>query len=89
MAIDLFGSFLKNKDFKFYPSLAGLTFPFVISAIATKQFNAVLTKADIQMSLRPVLPMLFKIELVIAIIGVVFAALCFAKYVFGGEVNNR
>ena len=40
------------------------------------------------MSLRPVLPMLFKIELVIAIIGVVFAALCFAKYVFVGEVNN-
>ena len=88
VAIDLFGSFLKNKEFKFYPSLAGLTFPFVISAIATKQFNAVLTKADIQMSLRPVLPMLFKIELVIAIIGVVFAALCFAKHVFAGEVNN-
>ena len=88
VAIDLFGSFLKNKEFKFYPSLAGLTFPFVISAIATKQFNAVLIKADIQMSLRPVLPMLFKIELVIAIIGVVFAALCFAKHVFGGEVNN-
>ncbi len=89
VAIDLFGSFLKNKDFKFYPSLAGLTFPFVISAIATKQFNAVLTKADIQMSLRPVLPMLFNIELVIAIIGVVFAALCFAKHVFGKEVNNK
>lgn len=89
VAIDLFGSFLKNKEFKFYPSLAGLTFPFVISAIATKQFNAVLTKADIQMSLRPVLPMLFNIELVIAIIGVIFAALCFAKHVFGKEVNNK
>ena len=89
VAVDLFGSFLKNKEFKFYPSLAGLTFPFVISAIATKQFNAVLKKADIQMSLRPVLPMLFKIELVIAIIGVIFAALCFAKHVFGKEVNNK
>lgn len=88
-AIDLFVSFVKNNDFKFYPSLAGLTFPFVISAIATKQFNAVLTKADIQMSLRPVLPMLFNIELVIAIIGVIFAALCFAKHVFGKEVNNK
>ena len=89
VAVDLFGSFLKNKEFKFYPSLAGLTFPFVISAIATKQFNAVLTKADIQMSLRPVLPMLFKIELVIAIIGVVFAALCFAKHVFVGEADKQ
>lgn len=89
VAIDLFVSFVKNNDFRFYPSLAGLTFPFVISAIATKQFNAVLTKADIQMSLRPVLPMLFNIELVIAIIGVIFAALCFAKHVFGKEVNNK
>ena len=89
VATDLFVSFVKNNDFKFYPSLAGLTFPFVISAIATKQFNAVLTKADIQMSLRPVLPMLFNIELVIAIIGVIFAALCFAKHVFGKEVNNK
>lgn len=89
VAVDLFGSFLKNKDFKFYPSFAGLTFPFVISAIATKQFNAVLTKADIQMSLRPVLPMLFNIELVIAIIGVIFAALCFAKHVFVGEADKQ
>ncbi len=40
---DLFGSFLKNKDLS-HPSLAGLL-SFVISAIATKQFNAVFTKA--------------------------------------------
>ena len=48
-----------------------------------------LTKADIQMSLRPLLPMLFNIELVIAIIGVVFAALCFAKHVFVGEADKQ
>ena len=88
VAIDLFGSFLKNKEFKFYPSLAGLTFPFVISAIATKQFNAVLTKADIQMWIRPVLPLIFNIELVIAILGVIFAAVCFARHVFFSGVKS-
>lgn len=88
VAIDLFVSFVKNNDFKFYPSLAGLTFPFVISAIATKQFNAVLTKTDIQMLIRPVLPLIFNIELVIAILGVIFAAVCFARHVFFSGVKS-
>lgn len=88
VAIDLFVSFVKNNDFKFYPSLAGLTFPFVISAIATKQFNAVLTKTDIQMWIRPVLPLIFNIELVIAILGVIFAAVCFARHVFFSGVKS-
>lgn len=88
VAIDLFVSFVKNNDFKFYPSFAGLTFPFVISAIATKQFNAVLTKADIQMWIRPVLPLIFNIELVIAILGVIFAAVCFARHVFFSGVKS-
>ena len=87
-AIDLFVSFIKNNDFKFYPSFAGLTFPFVISAIATKQFNAVLTKTDIQMWIRPVLPLIFNIELVIAILGVIFAAVCFARHVFFSGVKS-
>ena len=88
VAIDLFVSFVKNNDFKFYPSLAGLTFPFVISAIATKQFNAVLTKTDIQMWIRPALPLIFNIELVIAILGVIFAAVCFARHVFFSGVKS-
>ncbi|EFU76040.1 TDT family transporter [Lachnoanaerobaculum saburreum] len=88
VAIDLFVSFVKNNDFRFYPSLAGLTFPFVISAIATKQFNAVLTKTDIQMWIRPVLPLIFNIELVIAILGVIFAAVCFARHVFFSGVKS-
>ena len=88
VAIDLFVSFVKNNDFKFYPSFAGLTFPFVISAIATKQFNAVLTKTDIQMWIRPVLPLIFNIELVIAILGVIFAAVCFARHVFFSGVKS-
>ena len=88
VAIDLFVSFVKNNDFKFYPSFAGLTFPFVISAIATKQFNAVLTKMDIQMWIRPVLPLIFNIELVIAILGVIFAAVCFARHVFFSGVKS-
>ena len=87
-ALDLFVSFVKNNDFKFYPSFAGLTFPFVISAIATKQFNAVLTKTDIQMWIRPVLPLIFNIELVIAILGVIFAAVCFARHVFFSGVKS-
>ncbi len=87
-AIDLFVSFVKNNDFKFYPSFAGLTFPFVISAIATKQFNAVLTKMDIQMWIRPALPLIFNIELVIAILGVIFAAVCFARHVFFSGVKS-
>ena len=88
VAIDLFVSFVKNNDFKFYPSFAGLTFPFVISAIATKQFNAVLTKTDIQMWIRPALPLIFNIELVIAILGVIFAAVCFARHVFFSGVKS-
>ena len=88
VAIDLFVSFVKNNDFKFYPSFAGLTFPFVISAIATKQFNTVLTKTDIQMWIRPVLPLIFNIELVIAILGVIFAAVCFARHVFFSGVKS-
>lgn len=82
---DLFANFANNKEFKFYPSIAGITFPFVISAIAAKQFNAVITKMDIQTGIRPVMPMIVNIELIIAIVGVVFAALCFASHVFKKE----
>ena len=82
---DLFANFANNKEFKFYPSIAGITFPFVISAMAAKQFNAVLTKMDIQTGIRPVMPMIVNIELIIAIVGVVFAALCFASHVFKKE----
>ena len=85
VAADLFASFAKTKEFKFYPSIAGITFPFVISAIASKQFNAVITKMDIQTGIRPVMPMIVNIELIIAIVGVVFAALCFASHVFKKE----
>jgi hypothetical protein len=82
---DLFANFANNKEFIFYPSIAGITFPFVISAIAAKQFNAVLTKMDIQNGIRPILPLIVKIELIIAIAGVAFAAICFANHVFKKE----
>ena len=82
---DLFANFANNKEFKFYPSIAGITFPFVISAIAAKQFNAVLTKMDIQNGIRPILPLIVNIELIIAIAGVAFAAICFANHVFKKE----
>ena len=51
----------------------------MISAIAAKQFNAVLTKMDIQNAIRPILPLIVKIELIIAIAGVAFAAILFCK----------
>ena len=82
---DLFSNFANNKEFKFYPSIAGITFPFVISAIAAKQFNAVLTKMDIQNAIRPILPLIVNIEIIIAIAGVAFAAICFANHVFKKE----
>ena len=91
LVIYLFGLFVvadlfaNNKEFKFYPSIAGITFPFVISAIAAKQFNEVLTKMDIQNGIRPILPLIVKIELIIAIAGVAFAAICFANHVFKKE----
>ena len=91
LLIYLFGLFVvadlfaNNKEFKFYPSIAGITFPFVISAIAAKQFNEVLTKMDIQNGIRPILPLIVKIELIIAIAGVAFAAICFANHVFKKE----
>ena len=85
VAADLFANFAENREFKFYPSIAGITFPFVISAIAAKQYNAVLTKMDIQSGIRSVMPFIVNIELIIAIVGVVFAALCFASHVFKKE----
>ena len=85
VAADLFANFANNKEFKFYPSIAGITFPFVISAIAAKQFNAVLTKMDIQNGIRPILPLIVNIEIIIAIAGVAFAAICFANHVFKKE----
>lgn len=85
VAADLFANFAENREFKFYPSIAGITFPFVISAIASKQYNAVLTKMDIQSGIRSAMPLIVNIELIIAIVGVVFAALCFASHVFKKE----
>ena len=82
IACDMCISILKSGQFKFYPSYAGLTFPFVITAIAGKQFNAVLNKAEIQSALTGILPSIVNIEIIIAIAGVVFAAIYFAKAVF-------
>lgn len=87
IACDLFINIIKSGEFKFYPSFAGLTFPFVISAIAGKQFNAVLNKAEIHSLLTDILPFIVSIEIIIAVAGVVFAAICFAKEVFFEKTN--
>ena len=88
IAFDLFANILKSGEFKFYPSFAGLTFPFVISAIAGKQFNAVLNKAEIHSVLTDMLPFIVSIEIIIAVAGVVFAAICFARAVFFERVKE-
>lgn len=70
---------------KFYPSFAGFTFPFVISAIATKQVMA----ASVLMG-HP-LPWLGNIVLVETIIAVALVAFVYVRYmifIFGGSTKN-
>ena len=54
---------------KFYPSYAAFTFPFVISAIATKQTMACLAKMEAPM---PILKPVVLIETIIAVVLVVY-----------------
>lgn len=59
---------------KFYPSFAGFTFPFVISAIATKQVMAC------SVIMGHPLPWLSNVALVETAIAVVFVAYVYVKY---------
>lgn len=69
---------------KFYPSYAAFTFPFVISAIATKQTMACLANMGQPM---PVLQYLVQIETVIAVILVVYTYIRFMGFIFAD--NNK
>ena len=63
----------------FYPSIASFTFPFIISAIASKQAMACLTKMG-----RPIpgLNYAVLIETVIAVLLMVYVLLGYARFLF-------
>lgn len=71
---------------KFYPSFAGFTFPFVISAIATKQ-----TMACSALMGHP-LPWLSNIVLAETVIATAFVAFVYVKYmvfIFAGNAGHE
>lgn len=68
---------------KFYPSFAAITFPFVISAIATKQTMACL--ANMKQPL-PFLQYVVLIETIIAVVFVVYTFVRFMQFLF---VKNK
>lgn len=67
---------------KFYPSYAAFTFPFVISAIATKQTMMCLIKMNQPI---PILKYIVLIETIIAIALVVYTFIKFMKFIFISE----
>ena len=67
---------------KFYPSYAAFTFPFVISAIATKQTMACLANMGQPM---PVLQYAVLIETVIAVIFVAYTFIRFMGFLFAEQ----
>lgn len=68
---------------KFYPSYAAFTFPFVISAIASKQTMACLANMGTPM---PVLQYVVLIETIIAVVFVVYTLIRFLGFLF---VSNK
>lgn len=68
---------------KFYPSFAAFTFPFVISAIATKQTMACLA------NMKQPMPFLQYIVLIETIIAVVFVLYTFVRYMQFLFTSNR
>ena len=67
---------------KFYPSYAAFTFPFVISAIATKQTMACLANMESPM---PILKPVVLIETIIAVVLVVYTFIRFMGFIFASN----
>lgn len=67
---------------KFYPSYAAFTFPFVISAIATKQTMACLANMNKPL---PILQYVIIIEIIIAIVFVLYVFICFMRFIFSSN----
>lgn len=74
----------KDKN-RFYPSYAGFTFPFVISAIAGKQFYAVSEKIGHFRWVPYPGTWIVNIQILIAVILMIFTALKFAIHIFSKE----
>ncbi len=70
----------------FYPSIASFTFPFIISAIASKQAMACLTKMG-----RPIpgLNYAVLIEAVIAVLLMVYVLFGYARFLFFTKQKRR
>lgn len=66
----------------FYPSIAAFTFPFVISAIASKQLMACLIKMGRPI---PALKYIVTVETVIAVVLVVYAIVRYLGFLFQKE----
>lgn len=69
---------------KFYPSYAAFTFPFVISAIATKQTMAYVAKTGHPIA---VLQYVVLFETIVAVLFMVYTFIRFMQFIFSG--NNR
>lgn len=67
---------------KFYPSYAAFTFPFVISAIATKQTMACCMKMGQPL---PILQPIVLVETVIAVVLVVYTLIRFMGFIFSNK----
>lgn len=67
---------------KFYPSYAAFTFPFVISAIATKQTMACLANMGQPM---PILQYVVLVETIIAVVFVLYTFVRFMGFLFAGN----
>lgn len=73
--------FIEYRNLDFYPSFAAFTFPFVISALATK---GVLTKIGYTTILNPIL----KIEIAVAIVIVLYILIRYLKFLKNSESRN-
>lgn len=71
---------------KFYPTYAAFTFPFVISAIATKQTMVCLVNMKQPIS---VLQYVVLIETVIAVLFVIYTFVRFMQFIFTGNLANK
>lgn len=69
---------------KFYPSYAAFTFPFVISAIATKQTMAYVAKTGHPIA---VLQYVVLFETIVAVLFMIYTFIRFMQFIFSG--NNR
>ena len=70
---------IKCLKFRFYPSFASFTFPFVISAIATKQTMAFAAKQEMAL---PFINYLVIVETIVAVALLVYTFAGFMKFIF-------